>query len=85
MSESFTVSEYFMDRCIYNKSFYLLRELSMVCGQKTEWEQNSWRDIHIFVTEKEKNKRKGLLQNFSYRNNLFPPSTQCYISDPIVE
>lgn len=56
----------------------------MVCGHKTEWEHNSWRDIHIFVIEKEKNKRKGLLQNFSYRNNLFSPSTQCYISDPIV-
>lgn len=57
MSESFAFSEYFMDRFIYSKSFYLLRELSMICRQKMEWEHKSWKDIHTFATEKEKKKR----------------------------
>lgn len=26
----------------------------MCCGQKTEWEHNSRKDIHIFASEKEK-------------------------------
>lgn len=54
---SCTVSEYLMDSFIYRKSLYMLREPPMVCGQQTECEHNTWKDTHIFTTEKENNKK----------------------------